>query len=148
MKKNFNRNPKGSNQWQLRSNDEIQKIINSYPSNWTKKDFRGEGKNNSKKILTKTETERPNLTFGYYGNKIPLKDVYKYSTSESIAKFEKGIISEENFRNNAKSKKKRNAMPFYLRKKQNRERHENLTEFQLKNKRRRDKEYREKLTNN
>ena len=39
-------------------------------------------------------------------------------------------------------------MPFYLRKKQNRERHENLTEFQLKNKRRRDKEYREKLTNN
>ena len=28
----------------------IQEIINSHPSNWTKKDFRGEGKLNSKKI--------------------------------------------------------------------------------------------------
>ena len=28
--KNFNRNPEGSNQWKLRSNDEVQKIINSY----------------------------------------------------------------------------------------------------------------------
>ena len=148
MKKNFNRNPEGFNQWELRTDEEIQIIINQYPKTWTKKDFRGEGKNNLKKILTRKDTERLNLTFGYYGNKIPLKDVYKYSTSESIAKFEKGIISEENFRNNAKSKKKRNAMPFYLRKKQNRERHENLTEFQLKNKRRRDKEYRERLTNN
>ena len=37
MKKDFNRNPKGANQWNLRSNDEVQKIINSYPSNWTKK---------------------------------------------------------------------------------------------------------------
>jgi len=66
MKKNFNRNPDGSNQWTMRTDEEIQKIINQYPT-WTKKDFRGEGKNNSKKILTKTETERPNLTFGYYG---------------------------------------------------------------------------------
>ena len=51
MKKDFNRNPKGANQWNLRSNDEVQKIINSYPSNWTKKDFRGEGINNSKKMI-------------------------------------------------------------------------------------------------
>ena len=51
MKKDFNRNPAGNNQWQLRSNEEIQKIINKYPDHWTKKDFRGEGKNNSKKNI-------------------------------------------------------------------------------------------------
>ena len=45
--KNFNRNPDGSNQWAMRTDEEIQKIINQYPT-WTKKDFRGEGKNNSK----------------------------------------------------------------------------------------------------
>ena len=45
MVKNFNRNPKGSNQWITRSDEEIQKIINQNPT-WTKKDFRGEGKNN------------------------------------------------------------------------------------------------------
>ena len=48
-KKKFNRNPKGLNQWNLRSLNEIQKIINSRPEYWTKKDFRGEGKNNKKK---------------------------------------------------------------------------------------------------
>ena len=54
MKKNnkdFNRNPNGSNQWILRSNEEIQKIIDKCPSYWTKKDFRGEGKNNKKKYF-------------------------------------------------------------------------------------------------
>ena len=50
-KKKYNRNPKGSNQWGMRTNEEIQKIINSYPSDWSKKDFRGEGTKNSKKIL-------------------------------------------------------------------------------------------------
>ena len=56
MKKNnkdFNRNPNGSNQWILRSNEEIQKIIDKYPKYWTKKDFRGEGKNNKNRILTR-----------------------------------------------------------------------------------------------
>ena len=43
MKKNFNRNPEGHNQWKLRSDEEIQKIIDKHPT-WTKKDFRGEGK--------------------------------------------------------------------------------------------------------
>ena len=47
--KDFNRNPNGSNQWEIRSQEEIQEIINSHPSNWTKKDFRGEGVNNKKK---------------------------------------------------------------------------------------------------
>ena len=43
MKKNldFNRNPEGINQHVLRSDEEIQKIIDSKPKNWTKKDFRG-----------------------------------------------------------------------------------------------------------
>ena len=42
MKKNFNRNPEGHNQWILRSNEEIQKIIDKHPT-WTKKDFRRHG---------------------------------------------------------------------------------------------------------
>ena len=70
MKKNnkdFNRNPNGSNQWILRSNEEIQKIIDKYPKYWTKKDFRGEGKNNKNRILTRKETERMGLIFGNIG---------------------------------------------------------------------------------
>ena len=135
------------NQWIIRSNDEIQKIINKFPL-YTKKDFRGEGKNNKRKILTRKETERPGLIFGHKGNKLSLQEVYKYSTSESILRFEKGIITEENFRNNSKSKKKRDTMPIYLKKKQYRERHANLTEAQLIEKRRRDKEYRDRVKNN
>ena len=64
---NFNRNPNGSNQWKTRSNEEIQKIINRHPKHWTKKDFRGEGKNNQNKILTRKETERTGLVFGSAG---------------------------------------------------------------------------------
>ena len=135
------------NQWIIRSNDEIQKIINKFPL-YTKKDFRGEGKKNKRKILTRKETERPGLIFGHKGNKLSLQEVYKYSASESILRFEKGIITEENFRNNSKSKKKRDAMPIYLKKKQYKERHANLTEVQLIEKRRRDKEYRDRVKNN
>ena len=40
--RDYNRNPNGFNQWEIRSDKEIQKIIDSYPGNWTKKDFRGE----------------------------------------------------------------------------------------------------------
>ena len=64
---NFNRNPNGSNQWKTRSNEEIQKIINRHPKHWTKKDFRGEGKNNQNKILSRKETERTGLVFGSTG---------------------------------------------------------------------------------
>ena len=39
-------------------------------------------------------------------------------------------------------------MPIYLKKKQYRERHANLTEAQLMEKRRRDKEYRDRVKNN
>ena len=60
--KNYNRNPEGQNQWILRSDEEIQKIIDEYPT-WTKKDFRGEGKKNKIRILTRKETERKGLIF-------------------------------------------------------------------------------------
>jgi len=69
MAESFNRNPLGSNQFTLRSDEEIQAIIDSYPSNWTKKDFRGEGKLNKIKILTRKETERPNLKFKFTGKR-------------------------------------------------------------------------------
>ena len=60
--KNYNRNPEGQNQWILRSDEEIQKIIDKNPT-WTKKDFRGEGKKNKIRILTRKETERKGLIF-------------------------------------------------------------------------------------
>ena len=148
MKKNFNRNPDGNNQWTMRTDEEIQKIINQYPKIWTKKDFRGEGKNNLKKILTRKETERSNLKFGYTGNSKPLKEVYKFSTSESIAEFNKKLIDEETLRKRAKSKRQRDLISPYKKKQMYKDRHENLTEKQLVDKRKRDKEYRERLTNN
>ena len=146
--KNYNRNPDGYNQWELRTNDEIQKIINSFPVKWTKRDFRGEGKYNSQKILTRKETERPNLKFGHYGNSKHLEEVYKHSTSESIAEFNKKLIDEETLRERAKSKRQRDLISPYKKKQMYKDRHENLTEKQLVDKRKRDKEYRERLTNN
>ncbi len=147
--KNFNRNPEGSNQWELRTDEEIQRIINQYPKTWTKKDFRGEGINNSKKILTKTETQRPGLKFGYTGkSKQPLKEVYKHSTSESIAEFERKVIDEETFRDRARVKKQRDLMPLNKKKQIYKDRHANLTEKQLDDKKQRDNEYRERLKNN
>ena len=149
MKKNFNRNPNGSNQWTLRKDEEIQKIINKYPKFWTKKDFRGEGKNNSKKILAKTETQRPGLKFGQTGRgKQSLEEVYKYSTPESIVEFEKKLISEETFRDRARVKKQRDLMPLNKKKQIYKDRHANLTEKQLDDKKQRDNEYRERLKNN
>jgi hypothetical protein len=143
MKKNFNRNPKGYNQWTLRTDEEIQKIINKYPNFWTKKDFRGEGKNNLKKILTKTETQRPGLKFGQTGRgKQSLKEVYKHSTPESIAEFEKKIISEKTFRDRARVKKQRDLMPPNKKKQKDRERYANLTNKQLEAKRLSNREYR------
>ena len=149
--KNFNRNPEGFNQWELRPDAEIQRIIDQKPT-WTKKDFRGGGILNSKKenaLLTRTETDRPNLKFGQIGRrKQPLKEVYKHSTSESIAEFERKVIDEETFRDRAKAKKQRDLMSLYKKKQMYKERHANLTEAQLENKRERSKKYREKLTNN
>ena len=110
IKKNYNRNPKGSNQWVLRSNQEIQIIINKYPT-WTKKDFRGEGKQNPKKenaLLSRKETERPGLKFGHYGKrKASIKEIYKHSTYESIKEYENKQIDEDKFRNRSRTKKQR-----------------------------------------
>ncbi len=131
----------------LRKNtEEIQKIINKYPKFWTKKDFRGEGINNSKKILAKTETQRPGLKFGQTGRgKQSLKEVYKHSMTESIVEFEKTLISEETFRNRARVKKQRDLMPLDKKKQKDKERHANLTDKQWEAKRRRTKEYRERI---
>ena len=146
MKKNFNRNPHGSNQWTLRKDEEVQKIINKYPKFWTKKDFRGEGVNNSKKILTKTETGRPDLKFGQTGRgKKSLKEVYKHSTPKSIVEFEKKLISEETFRDRARVKKQRDLMTPSKKKQKDKERYANLTDKQWEAKRRRTKEYRERI---
>ena len=144
--KNFNRNPEGNNQWESRTNEEIQKIINKYPKFWTKKDFRGEGINNSKKILAKTETQRPGLKFGQTGRgKQSLKEVYKHSTPESIVEFEKKLISEETFRDRARVKKQWDLMPLNEKKQKDKERHAILTNKQLEDKRRRNKEYMERI---
>ena len=143
MKKNYNRNPRGYNQWTLRTDEEIQKIINQYPNFWTKKDFRGEGRNNSKKILAKTETQRPGLKFGKTGkSNQSLKTVYKHSTLESIDEFEKKLISEETFRDRARVKKQRDLMPINKKKQKDKERYANLTNKQLEAKRLSNREYR------
>ena len=146
MKKNFNRNPKGYNQWTLRTDEEVQKIINKCPKHWTKKDYRGEGINNSKKILTKTETQRPGLKFSQTGRgKKSLKEVREHSTPESIVEFEKKLISEETFRDRARVKKQRDLMPLNKKRQKDKERHANLTEKQLEAKRRRNRKYRERI---
>ena len=145
-KKKFIRNPKGLNQWNLRSVNEIKKIINSKPEYWKKKDFRGEGKNNSKKILSKTETEREGLIFKYSGKaKQTLKEVYKYSTQESIDQFENNLISEEIFRDRARVKKQRDLMPLKEKQIKNRERYLTLTKKQKESKRISNKNYKKKL---
>ena len=148
MKKNFNHNPKGTTQWELRTNAEIQNIINSYPVKWTKRDFRGEGKYNSQKILTRKETERSNLKFGHTGNIKNIEEVYKHSTSKSIYEFNKGLINEETLRIRAKSKRERDLMPITKKKKHYKDRHKNLTEKQLQAKRQRDREYKERMKKN
>ena len=133
--KNLNRNPKGHNQWSIRTNTEIQKIINSKPRYWTKKTFR------NKKILTRKETERQGLIFGHYGNKLPLSKIFKHSTDQSIDDFKTKIISDKTLRKRYKSKRYRDLMSLNKKKKHYKERHQKLTEEQLIKKRKRDKEY-------
>ena len=99
--KSLNRNPKGHNQWNIRTNIEIQKIINSKPSYWTKKTFR------NKKILTRKETERQGLIFGHHGNKLPLSKIFKHSTDQSIDDFKTKNISDKALRKRYKSKRYR-----------------------------------------
>ena len=109
---NFNRNPKGTNQWILRTDKELQNIINSKPRNWTKKDFRGEGKLNKKKLMTRHETDRKTLKFYQKGRiyKRDLKDHFNNSTEESIKEFQKGEINFETLKNRSSTIKWRNKM--------------------------------------
>ena len=148
--KNFNRNPEGNNQWEARSDAEVQRIIDQKPT-WTKKDFKGEGKLNSKKenkLLTRTETDRPNLKFGQTGKrKKPLKEIYKHSTAESIAEFNSKQIDEDIFRSRAKQKKIRDQMSFSERKVFYKKEYAELTEDQLEAKRIRNIKYRDRIKN-
>ena len=110
--KDYNRNPKGTNQWKLRTDKELQDIINSKPRNWTKKDFRGEGKLNKKKLLTRKETDRKTLKFYQTGRTYVrnLKDHFNNSTEESIKEFQKGEIDFETLKNRSSTIKWRNKM--------------------------------------
>mgnify|MGYP001402742672 FL=1 len=143
MKKNldFNRNPEGTNQYVLRSDAELQKIIDSKPKNWTKKDFRGEGKLNSKKLLTRKETDRPGLIFYQKGKRINMKNILNYSTEESIKEFKKGDIDLETLKNRSSTIKWRSNMTDEERELYDKKIYANLTEKQLEDKRERQKNY-------
>jgi hypothetical protein len=110
--KDYNRNPKGTNQWKLRTDKELQDIINSKPRNWTKKDFRGEGKLNKKKLMTRKETDRKTLKFYQTGRTYVrnLKDHFNNSTEESIEEFKKSEIDFETLKNRSSTIKWRNKM--------------------------------------
>ena len=110
--KDYNRNPNGTNQWKLRTDKELQEIINSKPRNWTKKDFRGEGKLNKKKLMTRKETDRKTLKFYQTGRTYVrnLKDNFNNSTEENIEEFQKSEIDFETLKNRSSTIKWRNKM--------------------------------------
>ena len=109
-KKEFNRNPQGNNQWVLRTDEELQKIIDSKPRNWTKKDFRGETKLNQVKYLTRKETDRPDLKFYQIGKRTNLEKIFKHSTHKSIDEFKAKKIDLKTLRNRASTKQIRDKM--------------------------------------
>ena len=139
MKKNldFNRNPGGTNQHILRSDAELQKIIDNKPKNWTKKDFRGEGKLNSEKLLTRKETDRPGLIFYQKGKRINMKNILNHSTEESIQEFKKGEIDFSTLKNRSSTIKWRSNMSDKERELYDKKVYANLTEKQLEDKRER-----------
>ena len=149
MKKDidYNRNPEGSNQHVLRSDAELQKIIDSKPKNWTKKDFRGEGKLNSKKLLTRKETDRPGLIFYQKGKRINMKNILNHSSEESIQEFKKGKIDLSILKNRSSTIKWRAKMSDKERKLYDQKIYANLTEQQLENKRQRQKQYYNRIKN-
>ena len=140
-KKDFNRNPKGTNQWVLRTDEELQKIIDSKPRNWTKKDFRGETKLNKIKYLTRKETDRPGLKFYHSGKRINMSNIIKHSTKESIDQYKKGEIDINTFKNRASTKKIRDQMTTKEKEEYDKKIYANLTEEQLEAKRERQKKW-------
>ena len=77
---------------------------------WTKKDFRGEGKLNSEKLLTRKETDRPGLIFYQKGKRINMKNILNHSTEESIQEFKKGEIDFSTLKNRSSTIKWRSNM--------------------------------------
>ena len=143
MADNFNRNPKGSNQWKLRSNEEIQKIIDKHRT-WTKKDFRGEGKLNPNKnnaLLTRKETDRPGLKFYQAGKRINLGKIFKHSTQQSIQEFKSKKIDLETLRNRASTKQMRDKMSKEEKSAYDKKIYANLTNEQIEEKKLRQKKY-------
>lgn len=143
MADNFNRNPKGSNQWKLRSNEEIQKIIDKHRT-WTKKDFRGEGKLNPNKnnaLLTRKETDRPGLKFYQVGKRINLEEIFKHSTQQSIQEFKSKKIDLETLRNRASTKQIRDKMSKEEKSAYDKKIYANLTNEQIEEKKLRQKKY-------
>lgn len=149
MADNFNRNPKGSNQWKLRSNEEIQKIIDKHRT-WTKKDFRGEGKLNPNKnnaLLTRKETDRPGLKFYQVGKRINLEKIFKHSTQQSIQEFKSKKIDLETLRNRASTKQIRDKMSKEEKSAYDKKIYANLTNEQIEEKKLRQKKYYNNLNN-
>ena len=144
-KKGGNYNPKGINQHVLRSDDELQKIIDSKPKNWTKKDFRGEGKLNSEKFLTRKETDRSSLIFYQKGKRINMKNILNHSTEESIQEFKKREIDLSTLKNRSSTIKWRSNMSDKERELYDKKVYVNLTEKQLEDKRERQKNYYNKI---
>ena len=140
-KKDHNRNPKGNNQWVLRTDEELQKIIDSKPRNWTKKDFRGETKLNKIKYLTRKETDRQGLKFYHSGKRINMNNIVKHSTKESIDQFKKGEIDINTFKNRASTKKIRDQMTLKEKEEYDKKIYANLTDEQLEAKRKRQKKW-------
>ena len=133
-----------NNQHVRRSDEELQKIIDSKPKNWTKKDFLGEGKLNDQKLLTRKETDRKTLKFYQTGKRINMKNIFDNSTEESIREFKKGEIDFETLKNRSSTIKWRSNMSNQDRKLYDRKVYENLTEEQLEAKRQRQRDFYEK----
>jgi len=130
-----------NNQHVRRSDEELQKIIDSKPKNWTKKDFLGEGKLNNQKLLTRKETDRKTLKFYQTGKRINMKNIFDNSTEESIREFKKGEIDFETLKNRSSTIKWRSNMFKQERKLYDQKVHESLTDEQLEAKRERQRDY-------
>jgi len=133
-----------NNQHVRRSDEELQKIIDSKPKNWTKKDFLGEGKLNDQKLLSRKETDRKTLKFYQTGKRINMKNIFDNSTEESIREFKKGEIDFETLKNRSSTIKWRSNMSNQERKLYDQKVYENLTDEQLEDKRKRQKDYYDK----
>lgn len=135
-----------NNQHVRRSDEELQKIIDSKPKNWTKKDFRGEGNLNDQELLTRKETERKTLKFYQTGRVYVrnIKDHFDNSTKESIKDFKKGEIDFETLKNRSSTIKWRRNMSNRGRKLYDQKVYENLTDEQLEDKRKRQRDYYDK----